>query len=111
MTANKPEFKAFTPFKVPTEAVEDFAKEHNIPSTVFPKKAKLVAVKTAEPVKSFAKFSFDIPEDVAHRVKQRALDERRTIRALVLQALAQYGIEIRPEDMVDDGRKKNRSAS
>jgi hypothetical protein len=45
---------------------------------------------------------------VAHRVKQRALDERRTIRAVVLQALSQYGIEIQPEDMVDDGRKKSR---
>jgi hypothetical protein len=110
MTASKPTFKEFSPFKVPTEAVEDFAKEHNIPSTVFPQKSKPTLVKVPQPSGAVAKFGFHIPEDVAHRLKQRALDERSTVRAVVLKALAQYGIEVAPEDMVDDGRKKNRKA-
>ncbi|WP_088343920.1 MULTISPECIES: hypothetical protein [Rhodomicrobium] len=110
MTASKPEFKAFSPFKVPTEAVEDFAKEHNIPSTVFPKKNKPTLVKAPQPTGPSAKFGFHIPEDVAHRLKQRALDDRCTVRAVVLKAMAQYGIEVAPEDIVDDGRRKNRNA-
>ena len=110
MTGSKPEFKSISPFRLPTDAVDDYARERNIPSTVFPQNSKPVAVKAADPLKSLAKFSFDVSEDVAHRVKQRALDDRCTIRAIILKALSRYGIEVSPEDMIDDGRKRNRSA-
>lgn len=103
----KPEFKQISPFKVSQEEIKNFAEERNIPTTVFPKKAKPTLVKAPETPKASVKFTFDIPEDLMLRMKQRALDERRTIRSLVLQALAQYGIEVRPEDMVDDRRRRN----
>ena len=109
MTASKLEFKSISPFKMPTNAVDDYARERNIPSTVFPQKSQPVAVKAVEPMRGLAKFSFDVSEDVAHRVKQRALDDRCTIRAIILKALSQYGIEVSSEEMVDDGRKKSRS--
>jgi len=49
-----------------------------------------------------------VPEYVVERLKRKALDEKRTHRALVLHALAKYGIEIAPEDLIDDGRKKGK---
>jgi hypothetical protein len=110
----KPEFKSISPFKVPSEAVNDYAKERNIPETVFPQSkpapVKAVAKETA-PSLVLAKLSIDVPEDVMYDIKQKALDERRSIRSLVLHALKQYGIEVREEDLVDDGRKRSRSAS
>ena len=100
----KPEFKSITPFKVPTEAVDDYAKERNIPSTVFPQSS--TAVRAEKPATNIVKLSLEVPEYVVDRLKRKALDEKRTHRALVLHALAKYGIEIAPEDLIDDERKK-----
>jgi hypothetical protein len=57
-------------------------------------------------VTTIVKLSLEVPEYVVDRLKRKALDEKRTHRALVLHALARYGIEIAPEDLIDDGRKK-----
>jgi hypothetical protein len=100
----KPEFKSITPFKVPTEAVDDYAKERNIPSTVFPQSS--TAARAEKPTTTIVKLSLEVPEYVVDRLKRKALDEKRTHRALVLHALAKYGIEIAPEDLIDDERKK-----
>ncbi len=100
----KPEFKSISPFKVPTDAVDDYAKERNIPSTVFPQGSAVV--RPEKPASTIVKLSLEVPEYVVDRLKRKALDERRTHRALVLHALAKYGIEIAPEDLIDDGRKR-----
>ena len=110
MAANKPELKPLSPWKVPREAVDEVVTEHNIPSIVFPNPSKLRAVKNAEPAESLSKFSFDIPEEVAHQVRQRALDDRCTNQVVVMKALSAYGFNIPPEAMVDKRRKKNRKA-
>jgi hypothetical protein len=103
----KPEFKSMNPFKVPTDAVDNYAKQRNIPSTVFPQSS--AAARTEKPASNIVKLSLEVPEYVVDRLKRKALDERRTHRALVLHALAKYGIEIAPEDLVDDGRKKGKA--
>ena len=101
----KPDFKSITPFKVPTKEVDDYAKERNIPSTVFPQSS---AAARPAPAANMVKLSLEVPEYVVDRLKRKALDEKRTHRALVLHALAKYGIEIAPEDLIDDGRKKGK---
>jgi hypothetical protein len=108
MTANKPEFKSFSPFKVPTEAVDDYATRRNIPTTVFPQ--AVPDVQPAPAATRLVKLSVDVPDYVMKRLKQRALDEDRSHRALVLRALMQYGIEVTEEDVIDDRRRNNKQA-
>jgi hypothetical protein len=111
----KPEFKPMSPFKIPTAAVDTCAEQQNIPSTVFPqsgKKPKLVSVKkeAAEPVSEWVTVTLKIPESVDRQLKRKAFDDRCTNQAVVLKALAAYGIDVPSEAMVDDRRRKNRSA-
>ena len=105
MTASKPDFKSISPFKVPTEAVDDYATRRNIPTTVFPQ-----AVPEAQPASAtkLVKLSVDVPDYVMKRIKQRAPDEDRSHRCLVLRALRQYGIDVAEEDLIDDGRRNSR---
>ena len=105
MTASKPDFKSISPFKVPTEAVDDYATRRNIPTTVFPQ-----AVSEAQPALAtkLVKLSIDVPDYVMKRLKQRALDEDRSHRCVVLRALRQYGIAVAEEDLIDDGRRNSR---
>ena len=70
----KPDFKSITPFKVPTKEVDDYAKERNIPSTVFPQSS---AAERPAPAANMVKLSLEVPEYVVERLKRKALDEKR----------------------------------
>ena len=112
----KPEFKPMSIYKVPVEAVDNFAQQHNIPTTVFPqssKKPKLVPTKqqVAEPASEWVTVTLKIPESVDRQLKRKAFDDRCTNQAVVLKALAACGIDVPAEAMVDDRRKKNRAAT
>jgi hypothetical protein len=103
----KPDFKQISPFKVSPEEVTSYAKERNIPTMEFPKKSKPVAVKVVELARATSKkYTIDFPDEVMRQLKRRSFEKERTIRSIVLEALSQYGIEVRPEDMVEDGRKR-----
>ncbi|WP_155942379.1 hypothetical protein [Rhodomicrobium vannielii] len=52
----------------------------------------------------------EVPDYVMKKLKQRALDEERSLRAVVLRALHQHGIEVAENDFIDDGRRKERIA-
>ena len=107
MTASKPDFKSISPFKVPTEAVDDYATRRNIPTTVFPQAVPEAQHRPASATK-LVKLSVDVPDYVMKRLKQRALDEDRSHRCLVLRALRQYGVDVAEEDLIDDGRRNSR---
>jgi hypothetical protein len=51
-----------------------------------------------------------VPDYVMKRLKQRALDEDRSHRALILRALKQYGIEVAEEDVIDDRCRNSKQA-
>ncbi|KMO13310.1 hypothetical protein SQ03_22180 [Methylobacterium platani JCM 14648] len=48
---------------------------------------------------------FSIPEEVWTELRQRALDERVTVKFLVLRALARDGFAIDLDNLPEDGRR------
>jgi hypothetical protein len=104
---NKPEFAAITPFKVPADAVDDYAKKRNIPTQVFPHTAEIAKTGLPPPTAEIVKLSLDVPKYVMKTLRQRGLDEDRSVRAVVLRALKQSGIDIAEEDLFDDGRRRS----
>lgn len=55
-----------------------------------------------EPTKRLA---LDVPRSVHDQVRLRAANERRTINSLVLELLANAGIDVPPDQLIDDRRK------
>ncbi|ADP70714.1 hypothetical protein Rvan_1459 [Rhodomicrobium vannielii ATCC 17100] len=65
---------------------------------------------SVRPAAKLVKLSVEVPDYVMKKLKQRALDEERSLRAVVLRALHQHGIEVAENDFIDDGRRKERIA-
>lgn len=59
----------------------------------------------SEPVRAL---NIELPVSVIRRLKARALEEDCSVRHVVMQALLRDGVEIPPEAMVPDGRRKTR---
>ncbi len=49
--------------------------------------------------------SLEVPDYLARELKVKAATEAVTVKHLILQALADYGYEIDPSDMEEDGRR------
>lgn len=61
----------------------------------------------AKPVEPAIRLSVMVPAYLSDAVNLRAASERSTARHIVIQALAAFGFEVDPADLVPDGRRPN----
>ena len=52
------------------------------------------------------KLTIELPAYLTDAMKRKALDERTTVRHVVMLALKNAGFEVVPEDLVEDGRRR-----
>lgn len=103
-------------FEDTARAVEDFAKENNVPSLTFPKgaakegeraSAEAKAPEAIRPKVVMKRLPMVVPEYVIDSLKHRAAQNKgASVRFVVLSALKAYGIEVRDDELVKDKRRE-----
>jgi hypothetical protein len=91
---------------------QDAPKDEPLPSPTRRSSAAKKAAPAPDPVQEAIRLSVMVPAYLSDAVNLRAAQERSTLRHIVMQALANFGFEIDPADLVPDGRrpgKKRRS--
>ncbi|MGE4129905.1 MAG: hypothetical protein AB7E80_17225, partial [Hyphomicrobiaceae bacterium] len=77
-----------------------------VPTMTRPPREQPAAVPLAAPLAAIQeKLTIEVPEYLMTAVRRAALDQRSSIRHVVMQALRQDGFEIAESDMVPDGRR------
>lgn len=126
MTTKQPAFKRIGIIKskprsidevlAPMAAVEQFAKETNVPAIVFPADqqpdsakvepaAPKVRAKREQGPSPSVRFSVEVPDYLHQELLKRGATQRVTRRYLVLQAFRDAGYLIKDVDLTEDGRR------
>lgn len=94
------------------DAAKSFAKQNGVPSTTFPSQdqahgegGQQPPVPTPRLRKATSPLNAIVPTYVMKQIKDRCTNDDVTMRFLVLIALRSIGIDVKPEDMVEDGRR------
>lgn len=103
---SKPAFRPIAPLDVDDDALDDLNSRLGVPTMVksadkpsrqAAEPSRQQAVKTASPQQ---KLTVRIPDYLVHALKQNALNERTTVRHLVLLALQGAGYTVQADDLL-----------
>ncbi len=103
---SKPNFRPIAPLDVLDSDLERVNDQLGVPTMVrTPTKATQSDMVTAsrqpvEPPRRQRKLTTRIPDYLTHELKQKALDQRTTVRLLLLLALKKDGYRVDPEDLL-----------
>lgn len=107
---SKPNFRPIAPLDVDDEALERVNDRLNVPvmvrspaSAVLPSSRKTADTAGRQAVRTASKqtkVTMRVPEYLVDALKRNALDQRTTLRQLVMLALQKVGYAIKPEDLL-----------
>lgn len=95
------------------QGIPDLRKAAPVAAPVAPSRAAVAASADSQepaPRAELRTYNFELPAYALQALKQKALDEGVSVRHIVMRGLVKEGIEIAAQDLVEDGRRRPRSA-
>jgi hypothetical protein len=99
---NKPHFRPIAPLDVGDDALERVNERLGVPTMVRPpaKTVETASRQTVAPPRRQQKLTVRIPEYLVDALKRDALDQKTSVRHLVLLALQKVGYKINAADLL-----------
>jgi len=104
---NSPVFRPIgAPLDVPDTALDTLNRQLGVPTLVPPVTRD---APPAEPRSLTKAINIHVPDYAVAALKAKAFEADSSVRFIVLKALDQFGIAIRPADLVEDARRSDRT--